>query len=977
MRLVLRLWSVFLVATKRLFSQKGLAAATLLGLIVSIALTMSVPLYADAVYFSILRDELNEISTAGRTGRRADRSPFTFMFRYIGAWHGSINSEDVQQIDQYLSGPVVSDLRLPKQRFTRYFKTDNFRLFPEAEIAYADVKDPLAWVSFGFVTGIEDHIDIIEGNFPAIPATSPDSTVEVLISEALATELGLQVGETYMTFTRRQIGDVTRTTQIPVRIAGVWRARDPASEVWFYEPLAFDDVFLISEDAFLGRISPYMEDEIYTALWYLVLDGSDVHADDAGILLARITAVQQRANALLPNIGLDISPVEALRRYQRAASLLTILLYAFSVPILILILTFIGLVVGLSVGRQRNEIAVLRSRGATILQVSGIAALEGILLGTVALIIGSPAGEAIAQVIGQTRSFLDFSAENNLRVDITTSTLRFGMMAVGLALVAQVIPTLGAARHTIVTYKLERARTLRAPWWQRMWLDVLLLIPAIYGTYLLRGQGSIVLPGESGTFGNDPFQNPLLFLVPALGIFALTLFFLRLMPFFMSIVAWVLSHLGGVGMLLATRQLARSPGFYTAPMVLLVLTLSLSAFTASLAQTLDHHLYDQTYYQIGADMRVVELGQLSDSTGGAFGELGGSGGSETSVEGTNEEDVGPRWLFLPVTEYLKADGVEAAVRVGKYDAFTRLSGSRQTGLFLGVDRVDFPRVAFWRWDFAPSHIAELMNALAIAPDGVLLPREFMRQHALNVGDTILVSINLYGQQTEVNMRVVGGFDLFPTWYPDEDGPLFVGNLDHIFEQAGGEFPYNVWLKTKSNVDYEEIVSYARSLDLRVLDWNAPLPNIAEEQQSPERQGLFGILSVGFGAAALLTVLGFILYALFSFRQRFIELGVLRAIGLSTGQMIIFLAWELAFLILTGVLLGTFLGAFVSELFIPFLQVGNEATALTPPFVVEIAWPAIFRIYALFGMLFVVALVVLVILLMRMKIFQAVKLGETI
>ncbi|HXV99517.1 MAG TPA: FtsX-like permease family protein, partial [Anaerolineae bacterium] len=340
----------------------------------------------------------------------------------------------------------------------------------------------------------------------------------------------------------------------------------------------------------------------------------DVHADNAGVLLARITAVQQRANALLPNIGLDISPVDALRRYQRAASLLTILLYAFSVPILILILTFIGLVVGLSVGRQRNEIAVLRSRGATIFQVLGIAALEGILLGGLALIIGSPVGEAIAQLIGQTRSFLDFSAENNLRVDITTATLRFGMMAVGLALVAQVMPTLGAARHTIVTYKLERARTLRPPWWQRMWLDVLLLIPAIYGTYLLRGQGSIVLPGESGTFGNDPFQNPLLFLVPALGIFALTLFFLRLMPFLMAIVAWVLSHWGGVGMLLATRQLARSPGFYTAPMVLLILTLSLSAFTASLAQTLDHHLYDQTYYQIGSDMRVVELGQLSEST---------------------------------------------------------------------------------------------------------------------------------------------------------------------------------------------------------------------------------------------------------------------------------------------------------------------------------------------------------------------------
>jgi putative ABC transport system permease protein len=124
-------------------------------------------------------------------------------------------------------------------------------------------------------------------------------------------------------------------------------------------------------------------------------------------------------------------------------------------------------------------------------------------------------------------------------------------------------------------------------------------------------------------------------------------------------------------------------------------------------------------------------------------------------------------------------------------------------------------------------------------------------------------------------------------------------------------------------------------------------------------------------------LGFLLYALFSFRQRFIELGVLRAIGLSSGQMAIFLAWELAFLILSGLVLGTGLGIFVSELFIPYLQIGADAVSLTPPFVVEIAWPAIFRIYSIFGLLFFAALIILTALLLRMRIFEAVKLGETV
>jgi len=179
------------------------------------------------------------------------------------------------------------------------------------------------------------------------------------------------------------------------------------------------------------------------------------------------------------------------------------------------------------------------------------------------------------------------------------------------------------------------------------------------------------------------------------------------------------------------------------------------------------------------------------------------------------------------------------------------------------------------------------------------------------------------------------------------------------------------------VDYKQIATGVRDLRLRVLDWDAPLLEIAAEQRRPERQGLFGVLSVGFMAAALLTVLGFLLYAFFSFRRRFIELGILRAVGLSAGQMTAFLAWELAFLILVGAAAGTGLGAWVSYLFIPYLQVGAGPSARIPPYVVEIAWPAIIRIYALFGLLFVAALAVLVALLLRMKIFQAVKLGETV
>jgi putative ABC transport system permease protein len=321
-------------------------------------------------------------------------------------------------------------------------------------------------------------------------------------------------------------------------------------------------------------------------------------------------------------------------------------------------------------------------------------------------------------------------------------------------------------------------------------------------------------------------------------------------------------------------------------------------------------------------------------------------------------------------------GVEAAARVGRYSAAALLSRGGELGTFIGLDRTDFPRVAFWRRDFAPASLGALMNALATVPEGVLVSRATLATNGLKIGDTVRLQASDYGASQEVAFKIVGELDLFPTWYP-EDGPLFVGNLDYYFEQVGSEMPYDVWLKTGSRHDYERIAKDVEGLGLNIVKWDAPLRKIAEEQRRPERQGLFGLLSVGFVAAALFTVLGFLLYALFSFRRRTIELGILRAVGLSAGQMTSFLAWELIFLILTGLVVGTVLGAWMSNLFIPYLQVGTGPAARVPPFLVEIAWPAIFRIYALFGLLFVVALVVLALLLRRMKIFQAIKLGETV
>ncbi|MGC9467485.1 MAG: FtsX-like permease family protein [Anaerolineae bacterium] len=965
MRFLNRLRAIIIVVLKRVTAQPWLVIATTLGLVVAIALMMSIPLYADAVYHRIFMRTIAEDGAPDGV-----IPPFTFLFRYDGSIYGSLNWEELAPVDSYLSERAGRAFGLPWQFTVRYVTTDPFAIFADDTSAFDNTASALVWAGFSFISDLEDHVVMREGHFPNPTPSGSGSTggepVEVMIHNDLATELGVQVGETYIAYMRVRAEDgFTSDIQIPIRLVGIWEPVDPYDPFWFFRPEAFSERMMVPEETFANTIGARMETEVYTAAWYLVMDGKDIHHSDAGALVGRTRSVQQRASNLLPNMTLGRSPLDALLDYRRSANLLTILLYAFSIPILGLLLAFITLTASLAAERRRNEIAVLRSRGAMAIQMVGIAGLESLLLGIAALALSSPLGTAIAQLIGQARSFLNFSAEfEALRVSVTLNTLRFGIVAVVIGIAAQVIPTFGAANHTIVSYKREQARMMRKPWWQRSWLDLLLLIPAGYGAYLLRNQGSLVVLEDS--LGSAPFQNPLLFLVPALGIFALTLFFLRLMPLVMSGMAWIAARTKAVGLLMAARHLARTPSFYSTPLILLVLTLSLSAFTASLAHTLDRHLYDKTYYQAGADLRFLDRGEGADA-GNISSLFGGDG------EASDEEEAGPRWYFLPVSDYLDASGVEAAMRVTSYPAVAALSTGQMSGSFMGIDRAPFAQISYWRGDFADQSLGALMNALAMQSNGVLVPEDFLEDSVLMLGDTIRLDVVAYGDRTTMDVQVLGTFRYFPTWYPSE-GPLFVGNVDHFFQEAGQQYPYNVWMKVSPDTDIQALV--AEELKVFSHDWISPRVEIAAEQELPQRQGLFGLLSVGFAAAAVLTVVGFLLYALFSFRRRFIEFGVLRAVGLSSRQMSAFLGWELAFLILMGGALGTLLGGAVSSFFIPYLQIGVDEVDRIPPYMVDIAWSAIFRIYLLFALLFVVALIALVVMLQRMRIFEAVKLGET-
>jgi putative ABC transport system permease protein len=943
--------AVFHFAFRRLAAQPGLALANLFGLTCAVMLVVSIPLYVDATFHRMLRQELD--TGANMQGL----PPFAFMFHYVGSWAGARAWPEVAAADAYLSGPATDELGLAPELTIRSLKTDRFHLFPDTADPTRSLRGRLGTVSLGAITGLRAHVSLVAGAFPAPAPTFGGEPLEALVSEALANRAGLDVGETYIVFDNEG-----PTIQIPVRVVGIWVATDPGEPFWFTRPETWQDVFLVPEATFLGALHERIRQPISEAVWYLIVDGSGVRTGNATAVEAAIGRVQMQVANLLPKT-LVSSPLPALQRYQQAARQLMTQLYVFSLPLLSMDLLFVGLVAGMTAAGRRNEVAILRSRGVSARQVIGTAAVEALILGLAALALGLPAGMTAASAAANARGFLDFTTHAPIQVALDVWTLTAGLVAVGLGVLAQVLPVISTTGLTIVSQRQERVRMLRPPWWQRAGLDFLLLAVAAYGAYQLRQTGELLLPANVGVdvAAADPFRNPLLLIVPFVAFLGLALLLARVLPLAVAALAWLAARTPSVAFLLAARQFARMPGFYAAPLILTVVTLSLSAFIASTARSLDHHLYEQVRYSSGAEMVVrpdVEIG-----VGGETEASAGSPGVQTG------------WYYVPVAEYLCTPGVQTATRVGGYRTASTPSGAT-VGSFMGIDSASFAQTAHWRPDFAAADLDTLMGALTAKPDAVLIPSGFLVSQGLRIGDPLRLYVNVFGQEVPLRLIVAGSFELFPAWNP-RFGQLFVGNLDHLHGQVGSDLPATVWLALIPGSDRAEVRAALRRLNpYSVVVWPSADEVIAE-QERPERQGLIGIFSVGFLAVTLLAVVGFFLHASHSLQRRTVELAVLRTLGISAWQVVGYLTWEMLFLMVCGLGLGVALGALGSQLWIPYYRVGGGSLSAILPLQVEMDWPAVMGFCALFGLLLLALLGLAIGLLRRLRLSQAIKLLEVV
>jgi putative ABC transport system permease protein len=918
-----RFFDSLMFTFERLWQHRVLVLWALVGLSAAATLALSLTLYIDAVNTGLLESRLTN-------------PPYAFRFRYLGAWNGNVTQDDITAATNAVENGFAGTMGLPTLREVRYVRGGAWTL------RLGDDQG-LGAFNIGTLEGADEQINVVAGQWPPATDTGNDA-IPIMISEDMLYSMGLQVGD-------ELTATLSGRDPVTLVVAALWRPMNALDESWIFTPKFFDEVLLVQQGD-LWKMLEGIERPVEESSWYLIFEGDQVRTSDIDAILARVVNGERLVTTALPGMRMDLSPVDGLRAFSAEVSLLTQQLVIMVLPVGGLVLYFVSLVAGLLVNRQRQEDVTLRSRGMSRRAILGVHFMMWLVLAGVAVAIAIFAAPLVVRLVGQTASFLQFDPSNPpLTIVFTPQALSAGL---GTALIAAASGLFLAWRttgQTITNFKRETARASKA-WWQRMYLDVLLFIPAIYVLYTLWRQGGIVSQAE------DPFADPLTFLGPTLFSLSLTLMFLRLWPFLLRIGAAILSYGSGIALLMTLRELTRSIGRYRGTLLMMCFTLSLTGFTASMASTIDRSLADSVNYKIGADTVIITVTDAQTEQ------------NEPTAEGEQPTLTVTGFNAPPTTDLLGIDGIAQISRVGRYPTRLSLPGQRLDGVVLGVDRAAMAATTRFRSDYSTMPIADLFNELAGQRNGVLLSAKTARDYNLLIGQEIALQISALNEWYDTEVPIVGLVEYFPTLNPNT-GFFLITNIDPIFELVGTELPHDVWLSLKPGADSEAIRQEVREIGFPVLQWLDPQSALKEAQAAPSRRGVLGFLSVGFIASISLTLISAIIQSTASFRAQVTQLGSLRAMGLSGMSVGMYLILLQGMIAGSGILSGTSIGVAATVLFLPLLDFSGGL----PPYLVRVAWNDIMIVYIVFASILFMVTLLTTLFLSRESLSTVVKLGD--
>ncbi|MBX3051419.1 MAG: ABC transporter permease [Caldilineaceae bacterium] len=935
----LRIFGGLAVLTlKRLRSQPGLALLSLLQIVLSVGLLTSAGFFAQAVDRVILQQELDRLSSV------TNRPPFSTRVYFFPSSRKPMDVASAEAAGRSIAGTLSAEIGLPIAQAITQLESGNMMLMPPPnDIRYNSDSSFLATTNLVYIQNVGPQLNILAGDPLDDDGHSEADALDVWMHQTMAAHLGLGVGESFT------IAPTVNQPPTLIRVRGVWQAADPDAPFWFRNPdTALKDVLLVRRLDYTERIQPLISGSSRFASWQISLDDSRLDPASARAYAEGFERGMAVVNKYVPGANLDVSALDSLKEFVGRKTALTVLLLGFNIPALGFLFYFLILISAIIARSQQRETSLMVSRGARVADILSLVAVEEFLLFVVGTPLGMAWGMALALGMGYTDSFLTFTQRPLLPVSLQGINYSLIGVALAVSLVARLLPAFRSTRKSIVDYESSYGRPQESPLWRRAYLDFLLIVPTAYAYQQLGNRGALALLVQDNT--DELFQDPLLLLVPALFIFTASLLVMRLFPLLMNLLDALASSLPWTAPHLALRQLGRHSHSYLNPLLLVVICLGLGIYAHSMAASLDQWLIDRVYYQVGADIAFTPYNESAE---------GGLGGE---------------WI-PQISAFAELPGVEKATRVGDYKARNGIPGSPSRAIrFLAVDRAEFASTAWFRPDFAGESLGSLMNRLATSGDSILVSEQFLADNLLKIGDVIPLWVTLdAGIRVQSGFTVVGVYHLFPT--TEEEENAVIGNLDYLSLLGGAVFPHNIWLRTSGDVDSKELMRSMQQIGIDAPNWKESRAIIAAEKAKTERIGIFGTLTVGFLAAALMALLALLVHSYASLQERLFQFGVLRAIGALRQQLVAQLSIEYSLLVLYGTVAGSLIGAYTSELFTPFFRSASQSKVMLPPLRPIIAQDEIFRLTLIFAVVIILVELLATAQAMQRRLFEIMRMGH--
>ncbi|HZN21438.1 MAG TPA: ABC transporter permease [Gaiellaceae bacterium] len=627
-------------------------AAAFLTILLATTLLASGPIYAEAVAASGLQRTLEDAPVQDATVSVS----------------GQVAAEDYEALDEQVTRAVRDVFGADAVDVHRSSLSGSYTL-PSGEGIPAE-----ALTVFGTFDGLEEHADLVVGEWPAGGGGADE--VEAVLSEPAARALGLAQGDTIEV---AAVGDEDET--VAVRLAGLYRVKSSDDPYWWGSPLELGGQeelrfttfgpLVVSPEAFAELAGDGAE-----ARWRAEPDTGAIGLNELGELRERLGALEDELHAEGgPAAGLAVQTGlgGVLERADRSLLVSRSGVLVPSVQLAVLAGAALLFLAGLLAERRAVEAAILRSRGASAGEVGQLALREGALL-AIPSILAAP---WLAALSLRAMNHIGPLADIGLELEPNVSRTSYALAAVAgiLSALGLALPALRSA--AVTTAVQEQGRPRPAGIVRRAGLDLVLVALAVLAYWQLRRYEGTVVESIQGRLGIDP----LLVAAPALGLLAGALLALRVVPAVGAVAGRAATAARGLIAPLGTWQIARRPTRYARVVVLLTLALAIGLFASAYGSTWLQSQEDRATYEAGADIRVAP-----DELTGAIPTLN------------------------LAAAYGDIDGVQAALPV--VESPLGVSSEADSSTLLAVDASRAAEIVEIRPDLADTPLSELATRLA-------------------------------------------------------------------------------------------------------------------------------------------------------------------------------------------------------------------------------------------------------------------------